>query len=258
MQNEDSKLLAGISATHQAGTEPCAQDTSGVVGAGDIFPELVLLVETQSMRSTAAARLGDEDGLALLTTRVQKARDQIDTTADRIPGLEQIPTDRPVRGLVVTLEPIPLVDTFLFEDLLGPHTVPNATVCAHDLEAILPTLAKTPDAGRRLLDALTFRDPTPPALERAVAEIDSERNPISAMLVGPMEGDTAPHCVKAIASFEKNEPEGRERASKTLGPPELPQAGRYTTARGERRARRGLATRDELCGARFSSPPGHG
>jgi hypothetical protein len=148
-----------------------------------VFPELVLLVETKSMRSTAAARLGDEDGLALLTARVQKARDQIDTTtgliADQIPGLEVIPADRPVRGLIVTLEPVPLVDTFLFDDLLGPHTVPSATVCAHDLEAILPTLATTPDAGRRLLDALTFRDPTPPALERAVDGIDSERNPIS-------------------------------------------------------------------------------
>ncbi|WP_328393291.1 hypothetical protein [Nocardia sp. NBC_00416] len=149
-----------------------------------VFPELVLLVESKSMRSTAEARLGDEDGLALLTTRVQKARNQIDTTADliadRIPELEAIPADRPIRGLVVTLEPIPLVDTYLFTDLIGPNTVQSATVCAHDFEAILPTLAKTPDAGQRLLDALTFRDPTPPALARAVDEIEGrEENPLT-------------------------------------------------------------------------------
>ncbi|WP_063128675.1 hypothetical protein [Nocardia fusca] len=52
-------------------------------------------------------------------------------------------------------------------------------MCAHDLEAILPTLAKAPGAGRRLLEALTFRGPTPPALERAVDGIGREDNPVT-------------------------------------------------------------------------------
>ncbi|WP_033247068.1 hypothetical protein [Nocardia carnea] len=67
-------------------------------------------------------------------------------------------------------------------DLLGPNTVQSATVCAHDFESILPILAKATAAGQRLLHALTFHDPTPPALERAVDRTDREDNSITADL----------------------------------------------------------------------------
>lgn len=98
---------------------------------------------------------------------------------DRVPELAHIPDDRPVRGLPVTLEPIPLIDTYIFDDLLkGANAVESATVCAHDLEEVLPALAQAPDAGARLLTALTFDDPTPATLSRAVQGLRPADNPI--------------------------------------------------------------------------------
>ncbi|WP_280491988.1 nuclease-related domain-containing protein [Nocardia asiatica] len=151
-----------------------------------VFPELVLLVETKGMRSTVQARIGDDTGLQKLAERIQQARDQIDHTADlihrRIPELAHIPSDRPLRGLVVTMEPIQYIDTALFTNLFTPSEVQSATVSAHDLEQILPTLAQQPEVGQRLLDALTFSKPTPPGLDRAIKGLPRLRNPISADL----------------------------------------------------------------------------
>ncbi|WP_280299423.1 nuclease-related domain-containing protein [Nocardia abscessus] len=151
-----------------------------------VFPELVLLVETKGMRSTVQARIGDDTGLQKLAERVQQARDQIDHTADligrRIPELAHIPSNRPLRGLVVTMEPIQHIDTALFTDLFTPSTVESATVSAHDFEQVLATLVQQSEVGQRLLDALTFSEPTPPGLDRAIKGCTRERNPLSADL----------------------------------------------------------------------------
>ncbi|WP_157124480.1 NERD domain-containing protein [Nocardia pseudovaccinii] len=151
-----------------------------------VLPKLVLLVEAKGMRSIEPARLGDEDGLKTLASRVQKARNQIATTAKliagRIPELAHIPDDRPIRGLVVTLEPLHLVDTYVYEDLLEATAVETATASAHSVEEILPTVARLPDGQARLLDALTAKPPTPVALDRAVKGVVLERNPNSLKL----------------------------------------------------------------------------
>ncbi|GAB4590160.1 hypothetical protein Ntsu_79920 [Nocardia sp. IFM 10818] len=151
-----------------------------------VFPHMVLLVEAKGMRSIEPARLGDEAGLQTLAERVQKARDQIATTAkliiDRIPELAHIPDDRPIRGLVVTLEPLHLVDTYVYEDLLTDTAVPTATASAHIFEQVLPTLAGLADGAARLLEALTAKPPTPVALSRAVEDVAPVRNPISISL----------------------------------------------------------------------------
>ncbi|MGY2118677.1 hypothetical protein ACW9HR_32645 [Nocardia gipuzkoensis] len=151
-----------------------------------VLPQFVLLVEAKGMRSVETARLGDEAGLKTLADRVQKARNQIETTAtlinDRVPELAHIPADRPMRGLVVTLEPIHLIDTLLFADLLQPTTVDTATASAHDFEQVLATLLPLPDAVTRLLDALTAKPPTPPTLARVIDGLPRDRNPISARL----------------------------------------------------------------------------
>ncbi len=151
-----------------------------------VLPTMVLLVECKGMRSVESARLGQEDGLRILASRVQRAREQIATTAtlvsERIPELARIPHDRPIRGLVVTLEPIHNVDTYIYEDLLAPTAIQTATVSAHSLEEILPTLAGLADGQERLLAALTATPPTPAGLERAVKGVDRVRNPISLKL----------------------------------------------------------------------------
>ncbi|MGV9836558.1 hypothetical protein ACWDUL_20550 [Nocardia niigatensis] len=148
-----------------------------------VLPNMVLLVEAKGMRSTEQVRVGDDEGIAALAGRLQRARKQIATTAklitDRIPELADIPGDRPIRGLVVTLEPIHLVNTSLYEELLEPTTVETAITSAHALEEVLPILAQAPDGHARLLDALTSNPPTPAAFERAAAGLDRVRNPVS-------------------------------------------------------------------------------
>ncbi|WP_196814400.1 nuclease-related domain-containing protein [Nocardia sp. BMG111209] len=151
-----------------------------------VMSEFVLLVETKAMRSVESARLGHEAGLQVLADRIQKARNQIATTAtlirDRISEVAHIPDDRPIRGLVVTLEPIHLVDTLFFADLLQPTTVDTATTSAHDFEQILATLIPLPDAASRILEALTARPPVSPVFARAVDGLPRARNQISAKL----------------------------------------------------------------------------
>ncbi|MFD7008122.1 hypothetical protein [Rhodococcus jostii] len=148
-----------------------------------VFDNLVLLVETKGMRLNTSAGAGVDKGLKELVERVQGARDQIDKTAkliaDRIPELSHIPADREVRGLVVTMEPLDNIDTFLYSDMFTTNTVESATISANQLEAYCPMLATVSDVGLWVLEALTFKDPTPPALRRAVEGLEQVPNPVS-------------------------------------------------------------------------------
>ena len=74
------------------------------------------------------------------------------------------------------------IDTLLYRDMFTPTTIESATISAHDLERICPTLAAQPDAGRRVLQALTFDEPTPASLDRAVKDLAVQRNPVSDQL----------------------------------------------------------------------------
>ncbi|MFD4443638.1 hypothetical protein ACFWPK_28075 [Nocardia sp. NPDC058519] len=150
-----------------------------------VFDEVVVLIETKGFRPKDDARAGTESGLSNLVAKVQHARNQIDRTAALIgeaPELAHIPADREIRGLVVTLEPVHNIDTFLYRDMFSANEVESSTISAHDIERICPILAAEPGAGRKVLEALTFADPTPPALDRAVKGLPSRRNPISTAL----------------------------------------------------------------------------
>ncbi len=148
-----------------------------------VFNEVILLVEVKSFRATEAARAGIDSGLEQLVSKVQAARDQIDRTAELLVAgmaeFQHLPANRPLRGLVITLEPIHHIDTFLYQDMFTSNQVESSTISAHDLERICPILAKQPDAGRRILDALTHAAPTPPSLSRSVKDLPAERNPVS-------------------------------------------------------------------------------
>lgn len=147
-----------------------------------VFEEVVILVEVKSFKATEKARAGIDSGLESLVGKVQSARDQIDKTAEALragaPALAHIPSDRPLRGLVVTAEPLHNIDTFLYKDMFGHNKIECSTASAHDIERICPILAKQAGAGNRVHDALTFDDPTPPSLNRAVKDLSTERNPI--------------------------------------------------------------------------------
>lgn len=147
-----------------------------------VTDEAVVLVEVKTARPVVAVRTGSDAGDRHVLDRIGRARGQIDRTAALIegghPAVAHIPDDRPVRGLVVTLEPFHFVDTFLFDGVLPPARTPTATASAHDVEAVCAALAGRPDAGRRLLDALTPVPPAPPVLRRASDGLPSTRNPL--------------------------------------------------------------------------------
>lgn len=147
-----------------------------------VTDEAVVLVEVKAARPVLAVRTGSDDGDRHVLERIGHARDQIDRTATLIaaghPAVAHIPSDRPVRGLVVTLEPFHMVDTFLYDDVLPAARTPTATASAHDVESVCAVLAGRPDAGRRLLDALTARSPGQPSLRRAANGLPRSRNPL--------------------------------------------------------------------------------
>lgn len=146
-----------------------------------VTDDAVVLVEVKAARPAVALRTGVGGGDEQLLQRIGKARDQIDRTAallvDGHPAVAHIPSDRPLRGLVVTLEPFHMVDTFLYDDVLPAASIPTATASVHDVETVCAALADRPDAGRLLLAALTAKPPAPPALRDALEGLPRARNP---------------------------------------------------------------------------------
>jgi len=147
-----------------------------------VTDEVVVLVEAKASRPVLATRLGQPEGDEDIASKVGKARTEIAVTAKMIedshPAVAHIPNDRPLRGLVVTLEPFHLLQTLLYEDILGKAPLPIAITSAHELEGVVATLAERPDAGERLLRALTPDPPSPPSLSKAVKDLTPLPNPI--------------------------------------------------------------------------------
>ncbi len=120
-----------------------------------VFDELVVLVEVKAARLTERARAGVPDALAADIDRtLVRAHSQIENTArllrDGHPALDSIPTDRPVMGLTVTLEPFWLLGTEL-TPLPKPDgaVVPVVVASARDIENAAAWSLKH-DAGKLL------------------------------------------------------------------------------------------------------------
>lgn len=79
------------------------------------FDDVVFLVEVKSVRPTEAVRVGDPGAPTELTRMLGKAIGQVNTSAamvrERHPALSHVPDDRPMVGLVVTLEPFHTVNS---------------------------------------------------------------------------------------------------------------------------------------------------
>jgi hypothetical protein len=147
-----------------------------------VTDEVVVLVEAKASRPVLATRVVQPEGNEDIGKKIGNARSQILATAKLIedghPAVAHIPNDRPLRGLVVTLEPFHLVQTFLFEDVLGDASVPITITSAHELEGVVAMLAERPDVGERLLQALTPQPDSPPSLREAVKDLTPVPNPI--------------------------------------------------------------------------------
>ena len=117
-----------------------------------------------------------------MVKKVGRAYEQIDVTAELIekdrPKTATIPRDRPLRGLVVTLEPFHMVNTIFFDDVLERPSTPTLVVSAHELEGTLAVLQNAPDTGARLLTALTPSNGLPSGLSKAASDLANIPNPL--------------------------------------------------------------------------------
>ncbi|MFP5355459.1 MAG: hypothetical protein ACLGIK_09985, partial [Gemmatimonadota bacterium] len=147
-----------------------------------VTDEIVLLVEVKASRPVTAMRHGteaaDEDFVRKIGHAVGQIRRTMDMLAAGHPAVGRIPRDRPVRGLIVTLEPFHLANTFLFEDLIPPPREGLAIASSHEVEGVVAALADRTDVGHRLLRAFDRAPPTPPSLSSAAEDLESGPNPI--------------------------------------------------------------------------------
>jgi hypothetical protein len=146
-----------------------------------VLDEVVLLVEAKSARPSKQIRLGDDGDAEEIDKKIGHARDQLERTARLIKARDKsfahIPADRPLVGLIVTLEPFHLRQTMSSERVLGQTSIPIELACAHDLEGTAAGLQGVTDAGARLLDAFGHADVLQRNLRAAAKDRDT-RNPI--------------------------------------------------------------------------------
>lgn len=147
-----------------------------------VFKDVVVLVETKTTRPTMLVRSGQDEGEAELIKRIGHARDQLNRTArlirERHASFTHIPADRPMVGLIVTLEPYHLQQTGRAEQLFADNELPVSTACAHDVEGTVPQLVGADDTGVRLLDALGGDQPWQRQIRQAAAGLPDRRIPI--------------------------------------------------------------------------------
>lgn len=146
-----------------------------------VTDEVTILVEVKASRPIRATRLGTPEGDDDLVHKIGQAYRQIDNSArllaQRHPELAHIPADRPVCGLVVTLEPFHWVNT-LYDNVLERPITPTTVATAHELEGLVATLQDAPDVGRRLLAALMVSTQEGQRLASAYQDRPIRANPL--------------------------------------------------------------------------------
>ena len=147
-----------------------------------ITPEVLVLIEVKAARPIRPTRLGQQLGDEDTQKKVGQAFKQIDRTHDLIqhrhPALSGIPRDLPVRALVVTLEPFHLINTGIYQDLIGSPSVSTLVASAHELEGVVAGLRNSPDIGLRLVEALTPSQGQIPSLRRVLEGLSVLPNPL--------------------------------------------------------------------------------
>jgi hypothetical protein len=152
-----------------------------------VLPGLVLLLDAKSARPTAGLRLGPQQTFGEeLNQKLGKAiGKQIPNTAklirDRHPKFAHIPHDRPMFGIVMTMEPYHLVNTPEFRHVLPATDVPTVVASASELEdavvatdpsleeAVLARIEQPPPAGWSLRALADGRPVINPILDEAWA-----------------------------------------------------------------------------------------
>ena len=107
-----------------------------------VFPDLVLLVEAKLARPTQPLRSGAAAAADALRAAFNKAHKQLDRTYELIqsrrPEFEHIPADRPIVGVVVTLEDFHVANSPLHQPWYSRSTkLPTLAISADELEGIV-------------------------------------------------------------------------------------------------------------------------
>ncbi|GAA1966361.1 hypothetical protein [Catenulispora subtropica] len=106
-----------------------------------VFDKLVLLVEVKSTMPNRPVRLGSADAIPELAKKLEKAYSQIDNTAALIanqhPDFAAIPTDRPVLGMIVTLEPFHFANSTIQRQHLTATTTRTVLAGISELEHLV-------------------------------------------------------------------------------------------------------------------------
>lgn len=167
-----------------------------------ITPDVVALVEVKAARPIWATQAGQPEGDDDVANKVGYALTQIERTsqliADGHPALSAIPRDRPMRGLVVTLEPFHLVNTDLYEDVLSRPSIPTIVASSYEVEQLVAVLHDG-QSDLTLLKALTpGPDKIIASLAQAIEGIPLARNPL---LLAAWERLMAPWSESAAKGF---------------------------------------------------------
>lgn len=147
-----------------------------------VFDEIVLLVEAKVTRLTEKARLGLSSSLRNDVDRViVKSHRQIETTADLLlqghPLLAEVPVDRPMLGMVVTLERYWTLG--IFEPIPRPNdaTIPLLVASSKEIEDLASSATVHP-IGPMLRDILASGRTGGQALEHHLRNLKEGRNPL--------------------------------------------------------------------------------
>ncbi|NEE23023.1 hypothetical protein G3M58_93310 [Streptomyces sp. SID7499] len=145
-----------------------------------VTEELVLLVEVKSVRPTVHLRLANERRVDELKRMLGRAYEQIDHTAALIASgrkeFAKVPADRPMHGLIVTMEPFHIVNAPVQRPQLPATTVP-VTVCSISELENMVTITDAP-VGRLLLERAADAQRSTYALREALLGHTHARNAV--------------------------------------------------------------------------------
>ena len=146
-----------------------------------VTTEVVVLVEVKSTRPIYKTRLGLLEGDSDTADKINRAFIQIEKTVKLIEdghqATKEIPNDRPRRGLVITLEPIYLLNTLLYDDILQRPSIPTVVQSANEFEMMIGHLQDRDDIGQLLLEGIEQTGDHAQPLTRILPDLPC-RNPI--------------------------------------------------------------------------------
>ncbi len=145
-----------------------------------VTDELVLLVEVKSVRPTQHLRLATDKRVEEINRMLGRAYRQIDHTAELIASqraeFTDVPTGRPVHGLIVTMEPFHIVNSPLQRPQLPATAVPVTVGSISELESMV-TITDVP-VGQLLLDLAADPERSTYALREALLGHTHARNAV--------------------------------------------------------------------------------